>query len=180
LRIFHFIFENVIVEGMFSGEPVPVRIQEFLPMSGGKSIIGQLYGGDFGVWSLPDGRLIREPSSDYQEYSEILAVSFDGKTAAVPQYRIPESWDNSLMFIETDADVAGFSPDTSLLVGDPWLYAEDYEYGGMLNVWQVEPKQLLNTVGEETEPVTAVHFTKDGQLIISSARDGIVRLWGIP
>ena len=84
------------------------------------------------------------------------------------------------MSVATDATEPGFSPAPSLLVGDPWLYADDYEYGGMLNVWQVEPKQLLTTVGEETEPVTAVHFTKDGQLIISSARDGIVRLWGIP
>jgi len=159
-------------------EKVAVHIQDFLVMPDGQMVIGQFY--DFGIWQLEDGRLIREPSSENKEYSEILAVSLDGKSLAVPQYRIPESWDDTLTFVETDADEAGFSPDSSLLVGDPWRYAEDYEYGGMLNVWQVAPKQLLNTVGEETEPITAVNFTQDGQLIISSAEDGIVRLWGIP
>ena len=159
-------------------EKVAVHIQDFLVMPDGQTVIGQFF--DFGIWQMEDGQLIREPSSDYQEYSKILAVSLDGKSLAVPQYRIPESWDNTLTFIGTDADVAGFSPDSNLLVGDPWLYAEDYEFGGMLNVWQVEPKRLLYTIGEETEKVTAVTFTHDGQLMISAALDGIVRLWGIP
>ena len=174
--------EQILIDPSFSfeddEEKVVAHIRDFLVMPDGQTVVGQFF--DFGVWRMEDGHLIREPSSDHQEYSEILAVSLDGKSLAVPQHRIPESWDDSLTFIETDANVAGFSPDSNLLVGDPWLYAEDYEFGSMLNVWQVEPKRLLYTIGEETKPVTAVTFTHDGQLMISAALDGIVRLWGIP
>lgn len=174
--------ETVLVDptvpDIAEAEKVAVHIQDFFVMPDGQTVIGQFF--DFGIWQMADGKLIREPSSDYTEYSEILAVSLDGKSLAVPQHRIPEFWDDTLTFIETDANIAGFSPDSTLLVGDPWRYAKDYELGGMLNVWQVMPKRLLYTVGKETEPVTAITFTHDGQLIISAALDGIVRLWGIP
>ncbi|MBE2224943.1 MAG: hypothetical protein IAF02_25605, partial [Anaerolineae bacterium] len=54
-----------------------------------------------------------------------------------------------------------------------WDY---YDVSGELKFWQTtSPMKLLHTVETKNEEVTAVTFTKDGQLIISTALDGIVR-----
>ena len=157
-------------------EKVAVHIQDFLVMPDGQSVIGQFY--DFGIWNMEDNQLIREPSSDYTEYSNVLAVSSDGSTLAFPSNRIPESWDNSLKFVEVEAGLGDFSPDANLFAGGRWEY---YDESGELKFWQTaSPMKLVHIVVTQNGEVTAVSFTHDGQLIISTARDGIVRLWGIP
>ncbi len=100
--------ENFTVEGMETGEQVPVRVREFLVMPDGQSVIGLFYGGDFGVWSMQDGQLVRTPDPDYENATNVRAVSFDGTLLAVPDGRVPEPWDDAITFIETEAEVAGF------------------------------------------------------------------------
>ena len=172
--------ENVMVEGEFSGEQVPVRVRDLIVRSDGLSVIGVFYGGDFGVWTLPDGHLARTPGLAYEDATNVYAVATDDGILAVPLQHIPEVWDTAITFIETDASPAAFSPDSQMLAGEQWEYGQDISLDGALKVWRVSPMRLLHVVTPQTNAMTAVTFTADGQFILSGALDGIIRLWGTP
>jgi WD40 repeat protein len=155
-----------------------VRVHEFLVIPDGESVIGAFYGGDFGVWSLPEGQLIRTP--DPEDYSRVSALSADGRYLALSSSGDVESWDNELTFIFTQAYVASFSPDSTLLATEFWDVTLSGREDGTLALWEVPIMRLAHRVRPRTDIVMAISFTPDGQLIISGAMDGVVRLWGIP
>jgi WD40 repeat protein len=153
------------------GELYPLRVQDFLVMPDGQSVIGLFLGGDFGVWSVEVGRLLRTPDAD--DTTTISAVASDGRLLAV-SHGIPEAWDSSITFVETESGPAAFSPDSTVIVG------RQREYPGSLLLWQVTSMRSLYISRARTNTVTAVTFTPDGRLIFSSGLDGLVWLWGIP
>jgi WD40 repeat protein len=177
------LLENVMVEGAWSGEQVPVRVRKFLPildgpLPDGQIVIGLFFGGEFAAWSLPDGTVLRMPQ--WESSVSILAVAADGGYLAVPEYFAANLWADSPTVLEVAARTADFSPDATLLAGGQRGYMQDQNLNGAIQLWQVPDMTLLHTSTPRTDLVTAVAFTHDGQIILTAALDGVVRLWGIP
>jgi WD40 repeat protein len=169
--------ENIMVEGEYSGEQVPWRVRRFLLMPGGEVVIGLLFGGDFGLWSLSDYRLIRSP--DWESRANILAVSPDSAYVAVREHSAFLSWD-SPQPIGARGNIASFSPDSALLVAGLAGSMQDSSLNGALQLWTVPGATWLHDLTPRTAGVMAVLFNGDGRIIISGALDGVVRLWGLP
>lgn len=164
--------ENYMVTGWRTGEQVPVRVADFLVLSDGQTVIGRFFIQDFGVWRVDDGQLIRSPDPEYP--GDVEAVGSDGYSLAVPADYVPQSWDNSIVFIETESWLASFSPDLGLLVTS-WGRGSR-----SLQLWQVSSMELLHTTELGTLWTTAVNFTHSGEAFLTASLDGVVRLWGIP
>lgn len=179
--------ENYLVEGTQTGEQVPVRVQKFLVMPDGTRVIGIFFGKDYEVWSLTDGHRLHIAKQNYGP--GVLAVSPDGKNISFPYEDDPGSWDSSITFLPTQAWSTGFSPDSTLLVeGFPEWTREDSMEGAVqlravpsANLLGVVPSlDPLKTLTPHTATVMAIAFTPDGQVVVSGALDGVIRLWGIP
>jgi WD40 repeat protein len=172
------LLENVMVEGVWSGEQVPVRVRKFLPIVDDQIVIGLFFGGEFTAWSLSDGTILRMPQ--WESSGSILAVADDGSYLAVTEYFAANLWADSPTVLKAAARTAGFSPDATLLAGGQRGYMQDQSLNGAIQLWQVPDMTLLHTSSPQTDLVTAVAFTHNGQIIFTAALDGIVRLWGIP
>lgn len=46
-----------------------------------------------------------------------------------------------------------------------------------VRIWDVKSGKCLKTLPAHSDPVTAVHFNRDGSLIVSSSYDGLCRIW---
>lgn len=46
-----------------------------------------------------------------------------------------------------------------------------------IRVWDVKNGKSHKTLPAHSEPVTAVHFNRDGTLIASCSHDGLIRIW---
>jgi COMPASS component SWD3 len=46
-----------------------------------------------------------------------------------------------------------------------------------VRIWDVRTGKCLKTLPAHSDPVTAVHFNRDGSLIVSSSYDGLCRIW---
>jgi WD40 repeat protein len=176
--------ENVFIVGEdtdYTGELVPLRVENFLILPDGETVIGQMYLGGFGVWSLTEGTLIREPDyhPDSGYPSVIIAAAPDGTTFAVSS-RTPELWNDAYTFIEAGGEPISFSPDSMLLAGEDFDYQQHYSLDGALKIWEIPSMRLLHTAPVQGESMTTVIFTPNGQFILTGALDGIVRLWGVP
>jgi WD40 repeat protein len=138
-------------------------------------VIGLFWGGAFAVWTLPEGAVLREPKWRYTVF--VSAVSPDNRYLAMSS--TPEQWDASLTLLAIVDEVAAFSPDSSLLASGV-RYRPDMNLIGALQLWRIPEMDLLHTANPHMARITAVVFTFDGQLIITTALDGVVCLWGVP
>ncbi len=172
------LLENVMVEGAWSGEQVPMRVRKFLPVVDDQIVIGLFFGGEFTAWSLSDRTVLRIP--EWESSRAILAVAADGSYLAVTEYFAANLWADSPTVLNVAARTAGFSPDATLIAGGQRGYMHDQNLNGAIHLWQVPDMTLLHTSTPQTNLVTAVAFTHDGQIILSAALDGVIRLWGIP
>ncbi len=163
--------ENIMVEGADSEEDVPMRVRDFLIMPDGQSVIGLFWGGEFAVWSLPDGAVVREPQWENRVF--VSAVSPDNRYLAMSS--ATEQWDDSLVLLVIEDRVAAFSPDSSILASGVRFGSE-----GTLHLQRIPEVDLLHTANPHMARITAVAFTPDGQLILTTALDGVIRLWGVP
>ena len=46
-----------------------------------------------------------------------------------------------------------------------------------VRIWDVRTGKCLKTLPAHSDPVSAVHFNRDGSLIVSSSYDGLCRIW---
>ncbi|XP_072285371.1 WD repeat-containing protein 5-like [Pyxicephalus adspersus] len=46
-----------------------------------------------------------------------------------------------------------------------------------VRIWDVKTGKCLKTLPAHSDPVSAVHFNRDGSLIVSSSYDGLCRIW---
>lgn len=161
--------ENFFVEGMHTGEQVPVRVREFLIPAVGETVIGRFYGGEFGVWSLTTQSLIRTPN--YDKPGKIMAIAPNGQTAVG---YVSELWEPSLQFMYGSewGYPAAFSPDSSLL-------AQTLVQQNSLDLWTVASDKWL-TRQYTSAPLMAVQFTADGQWLVGGGLDGLIYVWGVP
>ncbi|OUC49136.1 putative WD domain, G-beta repeat protein [Trichinella nativa] len=55
-----------------------------------------------------------------------------------------------------------------------------YDYSGFdetLRIWDVSTGTLISTLAAHPDPLTAVHYNRDGSLICTSSYDGAIRIW---
>jgi WD40 repeat protein len=172
------IWENYMVEGRV-GDPVPKRIREFIVLPDGKSVLGQLYGRNFVVWSIADELL--EPEPNPQESNGFQAMSPNGAFVAVHEHYVDEKhWDDTIIFLETFSNVASFSPDSILLIDGNDGHYIDAIHEGAIRLSQTSSMSKSHEVTPRTDSVMAIIFSPDGKLFYSGALDGVVRVWGIP
>jgi WD40 repeat protein len=170
--------ENIMVIGEYFGEEVPWRVRRFLIMLDGETVIGLLFGREFGLWSLRDGRLLHGP--DWEKYTDIQAISMDGAYLAASMSVSARLWDGAPQPLRASGNVASFSPDSKLLVSNLSGYRQDPNLYGVLQVWAVPEMTWLYNLMPQTLDVTAIAFADDGRLLISGALDGVIRVWAIP
>ncbi|MBK9125474.1 MAG: protein kinase [Chloroflexi bacterium] len=132
------------------------------------------------VWDWRNNRLISE--TELRGFVGALAFNPDGDTYATgadgPQSGEVHLWSLStyapfrvLQVPEYVLDVA-FSPDGSLLASVGW--------DDTLHVFDWRSGAELAALSGHTADVQAVDFSPNGTLIVTSAEDGTIRLWGIP
>ena len=46
-----------------------------------------------------------------------------------------------------------------------------------MRIWDVKTGQCLKVLPAHSDPVSAVHFNRDGTLIVSASYDGLCRIW---
>jgi WD40 repeat protein len=161
--------ENVYVEGTITQEMVAVRVDDFLVMPDGETVVGRFMPGNIAVWQVEDGRLVYEPG--WEQFASVLAIAPDRQWAVDMAGREADSCDDGITFVTLDVSTAAFSPDSRLLAAGRW--------GGDLEVWEVANRALLHTAEPESGAISAVAFTRDGTLILAAGLDGVVKLWGV-
>jgi len=53
------------------------------------------------------------------------------------------------------------------------LYIYCSQFDESVRIWDVKTGKCLKTLPAHSDPVTAVHFNRDGSLIVSSSYDGL-------
>lgn len=51
------------------------------------------------------------------------------------------------------------------------------QFDESVRIWDVKTGKCLKTLPAHSDPVSAVHFNRDGTLIASSSYDGLCRIW---
>uniref|UniRef100_A0A287DBN3 WD repeat domain 5 n=1 Tax=Ictidomys tridecemlineatus TaxID=43179 RepID=A0A287DBN3_ICTTR len=51
------------------------------------------------------------------------------------------------------------------------------QFDESVRIWDVKTGKCLKTLPAHSDPVSAVHFNRDGSLIVSSSYDGLCRIW---
>ncbi len=106
-----------------------------------------------------DTTIVDEPE-DEQEPRYAIRV-WDPETAET-LYDIPET-----------TDVPHFSPDGTYLAA---VGLDDPEIRN-LNIWDATTGDLLHTITDQTSGITEIQFTPDSTQIITTNRDGVIRIW---
>ena len=79
-----------------------------------------------------------------------------------------------------------FNPQSNLIVSgsvsivhlfDQFLMSFVRQFDESVRIWDVKTGKCLKTLPAHSDPVSAVHFNRDGTLIASSSYDGLCRIW---
>ncbi len=150
----------------------------------------QLFIGDSNSWQLgtvendPDGSWTSQLSGNGPAYA--ITFSPDGQWMAhASGYNGPVLYDlTNSRTIESplkesvynlSAESIAFSPNSkTLITGGKYVYG--CGRAGNIQVWSVPDLELLATLEDHTAEVTAVVFSPDGSLLVSSSEDGTIHL----
>ena len=138
--------------------------------------------GDYRIWHLPDGAIVRLGKGSISEHDKAVAFSPDGQRLAVASgigiwfYDVATLRELALLTGHTGrAEAVAFSPDGTTLVSG----AND----GMLKLWDVETGANIATLGGDNrtwqQSVQSVAFSPDGTTLAAGSY-GKVNLWDVP
>ena len=138
--------------------------------------------GDYRIWHLPDGAIVRLGKGSISEHDKAVAFSPDGQRLAVASgigiwlYDVATLRELVLLTGHTGrAEAVAFSPDGTTLVSG----AND----GMLKLWDVETGANIATLGGDNrtwqQSVQSVAFSPDGTTLAAGSY-GKVNLWDVP
>lgn len=169
--------DNYLVAGLRADdELVPLRVWDMFVTPDGKNLVGQ-FSSSIGIWQLPDG--IPQELLEAQYHIDAIALSSHGDYLAVvdpimlrqrlPTGEIQEKWQ-----LEIDADAVAFSSDGQL------LFTGSNRINGGLALYLADKGEVIHRLSSGTLGVTALSVAPNGHFFVSSSRDGVIRIWGIP
>lgn len=112
--------------------------------------------------------------------ASFVAVSRDGSVLVTADTASIRVWDpisleqrQVLASPEMYVDDISISPDGRTLAVADWS-------GNSIPIWDIESGRLTKTLNGHTERVLAVAFTPDGDHLLSSGQDYVIKLWHVP
>ncbi len=134
--------------------------------------------GQIELWNLKTGRsrVVRSGSNGFEP--RILALSPRASLVAGADFRTMAVWNTfpargrELARPDSSASALAFSPDETILaIGDE---------GGTLSLWRTNAATLVPLrLGQHDDAITSLAWARDGKMLLSTARDGSVRLWNV-
>lgn len=148
--------------------------------------VGNFYEWQLGAIESDSSYSSISQSDDYDGFKYAITFSPDGKWAAQAAgyngpvlYDIANSDTNESPVKDSVynliAESIAFSPDSKTIVTGG-TYAYGCARAGNVQIWRVPNLELLATLEDHTEEVTAVVFTPDGSLLASSSEDGTIHI----
>ncbi len=137
---------------------------------------GDINSGLIGLWSLPDGKLVKELTGHKQSVWA-LAMSPDGKLLAsggqdgtIKTWTLPEGELQETLNAQSIVYSLSISPDGKTLAAGE---------SGMIELWSLPAGKIQNTLtGFEDRPnVESLAFSPDGNILASGGSDGQIYLW---
>jgi WD40 repeat protein len=133
------------------------------------------------LWDIASGKFLRGFGAE-GGYPAVMDLAFspDGKLlATASDDQKVQIWNpNSgklLYTLEGGGHTVAFSPDGRLLASG------DLSFDGInAHVWDTRTGKQLQILKGHTEGSIDVAFSPDGRMLATGARDGTIRLWGIP
>jgi uncharacterized caspase-like protein len=150
-----------------------VRVVAISP--NGKTLVSGGAEADIQVWSLKTMQILRTLTG-HQGRVVTLAISADSqRLISGSTDKTLKIWDlnhgSLLHTLATPKDwvnAVTLSPDQSLLaVGE----------GNSIQLWDVATGKLFHTFSYNPQAITALAFSRDGQFLISSSQDRIIKVW---
>lgn len=135
--------------------------------------------GQIELWNLGSGRsrVVRAKGNNFE--SRILALSPRAAIVAGADYRGLAVWNASparervLSLSGSTTSALAFSPDEAILAIS--------DEGGTVSLWRTGGSNSTPLrLGEHDDAITSFAWSRDGKMLLSTARDGSVRLWNVP
>jgi WD40 repeat protein len=173
-------FENLIVDSVFQGERVAVRIWN-LTVFQNKFLIGGL-SGKFGIWEVDSGALLY--LLEIPNYSETVAAFEDSVVVAGSPMKfgtLTEEGPFVMVWEGNNAiEAVAISPDGQIILSGTSGHFNNHYRNGSLHFWLADNGDMIGELMPVTDNVTGLAFAPNGRYFVSTTLDGVVRLWGVP
>jgi WD40 repeat protein len=132
------------------------------------------------MWSLSDGKFLREIECDECE-DAVVAASADGKLfATVASDRSIELWslpdgERFKRTFERHAERV-----SSLAISPDGKQLASASQDGAIKLWSLPDGVLLKTLAGHLDRVSSLAFSPDGKQLISGSLDRTIRFWSLP
>lgn len=161
-----------------------------LSFSGNGKTLASVNGGtSIKIWDMPTGKLQHtletsnsdmscSPNSVLPSALSSIAISPDGNTLVSGSYDgILKLWDLSTGKLSSTFKIGkvndlAISPDGQLLASIHQNYA--------ILIWELKSGKLQAELSGYPDEFVRVHFSPDGQTLLSQSKDGIIRVWQSP
>src|SRR5262249_45360307 len=125
------------------------------------------------VWNADTGAQIAELDNDASELG-LIAFSADGRwlaTSGGDEVRVfdASTWQQVVTIRGPRVRSLGFDPTRPRLVIGT--------YDGVASIWEVPSGARARCLREAGESVDAVAFSRDGQLVATTSREGVEQVW---
>jgi len=171
-----------------------------LVLSGNGRILAGSYAGSLDVWQFsPQSNIYTErvQTATRSESQRLpissLIIDYDGKvvfcgyhTGEVELWRTDRFESLALLAKPSDETIVSkLTAKRELIVSALALSPDEKTLAvgfacGLIQLWDMTKRTEIKTLWEHAEKVLELSFTRDGNLLVSSALDGTLRLWGNP
>ncbi|MBT6157241.1 MAG: SUMF1/EgtB/PvdO family nonheme iron enzyme, partial [Planctomycetaceae bacterium] len=140
----------------------------------GRHVITSHFRGDITMWSLANGRAVKE-FVGHTKSVQSIRVSLDGKRLLSAGYDgLVRLWD-----VETGQPIHSFSENycAAATMSDDGRFVAHGATDSGFRIWETEAGQTLHQIKRETEAMTALAFSPSGEYVVSGDGDGVIQVW---